>query len=114
MGLRGPQRQLGKRIEDKATVRVDEVVNNEPTMPHGLTSNAEAIWLLTVNYLRDDGRLHANQAPSRRRRAGRGERGTPGVPSKGGRAAMYPRAYQRVNACLFQVFGRYGARAISA
>jgi hypothetical protein len=40
MGLRGPQRQLGKRIEDKATVRVDEVVNNEPTMPHGLTSNA--------------------------------------------------------------------------
>ena len=63
MGLRGPQRQPDGRIRDASTVRVDEVVNNEPTMPHGLTPNAQSIWVMTVDYLRADGRLHANQAP---------------------------------------------------
>ncbi|NBW66883.1 hypothetical protein EBR44_14145, partial [bacterium] len=63
MGLKGPQRQPGKRIEDKATVRVKEIVGSEPVMPHGLTMNAQRIWTETVTYLRDDGRLHANQGP---------------------------------------------------
>ena len=63
MGLKGPQRQPGKRIEDKATVRVKEIVGSEPVMPHGLTMNAQRIWTDTVTYLRDDGRLHANQGP---------------------------------------------------
>ena len=63
MGLKGPQRQPGKRIEDKATVRVKEIVGSEPAVPHGLTANAERIWTDTVAYLREDGRLHANQGP---------------------------------------------------
>ena len=62
MGLRGPQRQLGKRIEDKTTVRVHEVPGNEPTMPHGLTAYAQEQWRIAVDYLRADGRLHGNQA----------------------------------------------------
>ena len=62
MGLRGPQREPGKRIEDKATVRVDEKVGVELAMPHGLTTYAQGVWQNAVDYLREDGRLHGNQA----------------------------------------------------
>ena len=63
MGLRGPQRQPDGRVRDASTVRVDEVLGSEPSMPHGLTPNAQAIWQEAVTHLRADGRLHANQGP---------------------------------------------------
>ena len=62
MGLRGPQRSPEGRVRDASTVKVDEKLNSEPTMPHGLTRYAQECWQVAVDYLREDGRLHGNQA----------------------------------------------------
>jgi len=63
MSVRGVRKTAQSRDRDRTKLRIDEIVGSEPRMPHGLTPNAERIWAETVAYLREDGRLHANQGP---------------------------------------------------
>lgn len=62
MSVRGVRKTAESRDRDRTKVRVDEVRDNEPTMPHGLTAYAQEQWRIAVDYLRADGRLHGNQA----------------------------------------------------
>jgi len=63
MSVRGVRKTAQSRDRDRTKLRIDEIVGSEPAMPHGLTTNAQGIWAETVAYLREDGRLHANQGP---------------------------------------------------
>ena len=62
MSVKGVRKTAESRDRDRTKVRVDEVRDNEPTMPHGLTAYAQEQWQIAVDYLRADGRLHGNQA----------------------------------------------------
>jgi phage terminase small subunit len=62
MSIKGVRKTAESRDRDRTKVRVDEVRDNEPTMPHGLTAYAQEQWRIAVDYLRADGRLHGNQA----------------------------------------------------
>lgn len=63
MSVRGVRKTVESRDRDRTKIRVKEIIGSEPMMPHGLTTNAQRIWTDTVAYLREDGRLHANQGP---------------------------------------------------
>lgn len=62
MSIKGVRKTAESRDRDRTKVRVDEVRDNEPTMPHGLTAYAQEQWRIAVDYLRADGRLHGNQS----------------------------------------------------
>ena len=63
MSIRGVRKTAQSRDRDRTKIKINESTGSEPVMPHGLTMNAQRIWTETVTYLRDDGRLHANQGP---------------------------------------------------
>ena len=62
MSVKGIRKTEDSRDRDRSTVRVDEKVGVELAMPHGLTTYAQGVWQNAVDYLREDGRLHGNQA----------------------------------------------------
>ena len=62
MSIKGVRKTAESRDRDRTKVRVDEVRDNEPTMPHGLTAYAQEQWRIAVDYLRADGRLQGNQS----------------------------------------------------